>query len=90
MKSILTVVCVHLQNSLEDFVEDVYTGLNASGVKVIRDEEEQQYSKKQILSVASSVMKVLDELYSVLLLAILIILEKRGKTIFNGKPSWKR
>ena len=49
-----------------------------------------QYSKKQILSVASAVMKVLDELYSVLLLAIFIILEKRGKIIFNGKPSWKR
>jgi AI-2 transport protein TqsA len=66
-------------------VEDVYTGLNASGVKVIRNEEEQQYSKKQILSVASTVMEVINELCLVLLLTIFIMLEKRGKTMFNDK-----
>jgi AI-2 transport protein TqsA len=64
-------------------VDDVYRGLNASGIKVIRDEEETQYSKKQILSFGQAIMAVVNETCLVLLLTIFIMLEKRGKNMFD-------
>jgi len=70
--------------ALEQFVDDRYADLNASGIDIIRDESS-AYTEEEAMEILNTVITALSALTTVLLLTVYIMFEKgAGEEMFKG------
>lgn len=71
-------------DALEEFVDDRYADLNASGINIIRSESS-AYTEEEAMEMLSTFIAVFSALTTVLLLTVYIMFEKgAGEEMFKG------
>lgn len=68
--------------ALDDFVESMYSKLNSSGIKVIRDDGPPGYTKDELGAIFNRVMGFFNQAALVFLLTLYIMSEKINRTLF--------
>ena len=70
-------------DGLNQAVEDAYSSLNASGIKILRDDGPEGYTTQQIGENVDIVMAAFNYFALLLLLTLYIMTEKTERTMFN-------